>query len=340
MQSTATQTEVQILSIDELHARTLEVARREQRTTTELLQHLMEIKARRVFAVKGYGGLWEYVRHYLGYSEPATNERLRAMELMEAVPEVEKQIQAGELSLTTASQVQVFIRKLERKEKKKLAPEAKLELIDEVAGKSKRQVEQVFASIAPELQVPKEREKVLTSELTQLSLVVDSETMEMLKRFQELKGNQNHSDILKTTLKEYLKRNDPEQKALKTKQNSNLDEETNSLKINSRKKNPVHSNSRHQPADVKNNLASRYVPVDTKRKIWQRAQSRCEYIDPKSGKRCESRHRLQLDHKIPWSVGGKTDFANLRLACPTHNQLYAIQYFGERKMQRYLSQRN
>ncbi len=333
MESKITQTEVRFssenlsnrLSIDELHARTLEVARHEQRTTTELLQHLIAVRDRRVFAVKGYGGLWEYVRHYLGYSEPATNERLRAMELVEAMPEVEKQIQTGELSLTTASQVQVFIRKLERKEKKKLAPEIKQELIDEVAGKSKRQVEQVFASIAPELQVPQERQRAITSELTQISLVVDSETMEMLKRFQELKGNQNHGEILKTTLKEYLKRNDPEQKTLKPKQNSNVDGEKE-----------VHSNSRHQPADVKNNLASRYVPVETKHRIWQRAHSRCEYTDPKSQRRCESRHRLQLDHITPWSVGGKSDFANLRLACPTHNQLYAIQYFGEKKMSQWL----
>ena len=236
------------------------------------------------------------------------------MELIEAMPEVEKQIQEGELSLTTASQVQVFIRKLERKEKKKLAPEAKQELINEVAGKSKRQVEQDFASIAPELQIPKEREKVLTQELTQLSLVVDSETMEMLKRFQELKGNQNHSEVLKTVLKEYLKRNDPEQKSLK---------EESVLK--------------HQPADVTDKNPSRYVPVDTKYRIWQRAQSRCEYTDPKSGKRCESRHRLQLDHIVPFSVGGKTDLTNLRLACPTHNQLYAVQFFGETKMKRYYS---
>mgnify|MGYP001578595207 CR=1 FL=1 len=330
MQFNITQTEVKILSIDELHIRTLDVARREQRTTTELLQHLIAVRDRRVFAVKGYGGLWEYVRHYLGYSEPATNERLRAMELIEAVPEVEKQIQRGELSLTTASQVQVFIRKLERKEKKKLAPAAKQELIDEVAGKSKRQVEQIFASIAPEVQIPKEREKVLTPELTQLSLVVDSETMEMLKRFQELKGNQNHCEILKTTLKEYLKRNDPEKKS------SSVEAKLEFVETQSTEENTFLSLTQHQPADVTDRSPSRYVPVDSKRRIWQRAHSQCEYIDPKSKRRCESRHRLQLDHIIPWSVGGKTDFSNLRLACPTHNTLYAIQYFGEKKMNRWL----
>ena len=50
--STETQKPLKNLSIDDLHIKTLEIARHEQCATLELLHHLIEVKERLVFALK------------------------------------------------------------------------------------------------------------------------------------------------------------------------------------------------------------------------------------------------------------------------------------------------
>ena len=82
--------------------------------------------------------------------------------------------------------------------------------------------------------------------------------------------------------------------------------------------------------------ASRYVPVNLKRAVWSRDQGRCGYVDPKTGRRCNSTYALELDHAVPYAKGGLTELGNLRLRCRAHNQYHAIHSFGLLKMSRYL----
>lgn len=55
------------LSNDELHTRTIDVARREKETTLSLLEHLHEVERRRLFSLRGYGSIWEYTVFALSY---------------------------------------------------------------------------------------------------------------------------------------------------------------------------------------------------------------------------------------------------------------------------------
>ena len=63
---------------------------------------------------------------------------------------------------------------------------------------------------------------------------------------------------------------------------------------------------------------SRYIPIETRRLVFQKAQGRCEFIGS-DGKRCESHYQLEIDHKLAWSQGGSHDEANLRCLCKVHN---------------------
>lgn len=45
----------------------------------------------------------------------------------------------------------------------------------------------------------------------------------------------------------------------------------------------------------------------------------CEYIDPVTARKCDSRYQLQKDHIIPKAKGGGDDARNLRTLCRTHN---------------------
>jgi hypothetical protein len=84
---------------------------------------------------------------------------------------------------------------------------------------------------------------------------------------------------------------------------------------------------------VKNNVTikekkSRYIPVKVKVVTIARAQSQCEYVGA-SGKRCSEKRHLQFEHVIPFVKGGKNGVSNIKYFCRAHNQLTAMEMFGQ-----------
>ena len=65
---------------------------------------------------------------------------------------------------------------------------------------------------------------------------------------------------------------------------------------------------------------ARGIPAAIKRAVWERDQGRCSYVDPTTGRRCSSRHLLQIDHIRPWAKGGGAEPDNLRLLCHAHHR--------------------
>ena len=66
---------------------------------------------------------------------------------------------------------------------------------------------------------------------------------------------------------------------------------------------------------------SRYIPAAVRREVWRRDQGCCSYVDPHSGRRCGSRYRLEIDHIVPFALGGGAEPGNLRLRCEAHHRL-------------------
>jgi hypothetical protein len=73
---------------------------------------------------------------------------------------------------------------------------------------------------------------------------------------------------------------------------------------------------------------SRYIPVKVKAATVARAQSQCEYIGA-SGKRCCERRHLQFEHVTPFARGGTNSEVNIKMYCRAHNQLTAMELFGQ-----------
>ena len=100
------------------------------------------------------------------------------------------------------------------------------------------------------------------------------------------------------------------------------------------------SGSDHQPASRSEGMAptapvkakganqTRHIPRRLRDQIWQRDQGRCQHRDPKTGKICGSSRFLQLDHQLPFALGGKHQEQNLRLLCRGHNQYRSELLFG------------
>ena len=81
------------------------------------------------------------------------------------------------------------------------------------------------------------------------------------------------------------------------------------------------------------------IPAEVKREVWRRAGGQCEWRF-ESGERCGCRRRLEYDHIEPLARGGASTIDNVRLACRPHNLLAARQIFGDAVMDRYARRRS
>jgi 5-methylcytosine-specific restriction endonuclease McrA len=79
--------------------------------------------------------------------------------------------------------------------------------------------------------------------------------------------------------------------------------------------------------------ASRYVPVAIRDGVWERDDGQCTFVGS-TGRRCGSRHQLQLHHIDPRAMGGPPTAANLTLRCRAHNLYAAEQDFGREHIDR------
>ena len=77
----------------------------------------------------------------------------------------------------------------------------------------------------------------------------------------------------------------------------------------------------------KSRQASRYIPAAVKRQVWARDKGCCSYVNPQTGRKCESHRFLHIDHILPFALGGGSGADNLRLLCAGHNQFRARQTF-------------
>jgi hypothetical protein len=72
---------------------------------------------------------------------------------------------------------------------------------------------------------------------------------------------------------------------------------------------------------------SRAIPAAVRRAVWVRDEGRCTFTSS-SGRRCDARRGLEYDHVVPFARGGEPTVEGVRLRCHAHNQYGAEQDFG------------
>lgn len=174
------------LSDSKLLEVTRSLAHEERHILVEVLEHLAEIQARKLFSPR-YRSLYEYSRSELGYSEDQAARRISAMRLLRELPELEAQVTSGALSLSVLGLAQSHF----RNEKAFLAAhpgntaghalsrEAKLETLRQLENKSARDTKRILMdkSSAPE-SLRGESVKPISSTMNELRIVVPDETLE------------------------------------------------------------------------------------------------------------------------------------------------------------------
>jgi 5-methylcytosine-specific restriction endonuclease McrA len=305
------------LSNTELHLKTKSKTEQERRLTIEVLWHLREIERRMLYAQMGYRDLKEYCVKELKYSEGSAWLRISAMRLLKEVPEVETKIQTGELNLTQVTMAQSHFREV------KATLAEKKEILLELQDQSKISTERILAERKPEgfVELAKETEKAVRGGGFELTLVLDPELLKELEEIQTLLGKRlSKLELFKLMAKQIL-----ETLQRKTKRGAS----------NQCKAQPLRSRDESNQKPLKMRQ-TRYVAADVRRAVQERDQNRCQYRDLVSGRQCEARFHLQIEHRTPFSKGGESQPENLQLLCSNHNRLRAVQQFGARKMNKFV----
>jgi hypothetical protein len=289
------------------------------------LDYLLEVDVRRLYATKAYSSLFEYLVKDLGFSEPAAVERVNTVRLMREVPVVKTHLQEGRLSLTTASQIERFIKTENKVRRSSHSPKnsqptasEKIKIVEACLDQSKREVEKtLFQNYSNEAKIViQEKVKRVDAHRMALRLTISEETFQKLQKLKELAGEKSLEFIFDQGLDLLLLKEQKKRGVVNGKNVSKTQSFTSSPQLaefeNTESFNPLHAFHRahsnmSQSESVKNciNPHSRF----------QRSGGRCEYVDPKTKKRCQSRYRVQVDHVHPFALGGKTEFSNLRHLC-------------------------
>jgi hypothetical protein len=284
----------------------------ERKNMTEVLEFLREVDRRRLYAEWSCSSLWEFCTKELKYSSGATSRRIAAMRLLRDLPELKEDLESGKQNLSSLGQAQKFFNAQEKATDKKLTSEQKRDVLEQIEGKSTREVEKdllELSSAPTEIKHP-EKKRAIDKSHTELRLVLDAELLEKLDRIQALRSHADPSfsyiELLKFMASDILKRLDPTEKE-KTKAEKARSHPTPGVKPKSR-------------------IA---IPASTKRQVWVRDQGKCTFKD------CNSTRFLEIDHIVPVALGGSSDSSNLRLRCRGHNQRYAVSVYGVEKMQEY-----
>ena len=181
---------------------------KEKQIGDSILLVLKEIKNRRIYASLGYSSLFEMLVRHFHLSETSSYQRLNALKLMESVPAAAKEIFNGDLSLTNAATLQSFIQRTEKEQNKPLSLNEKTELIHEIKNKSTKEAQQILATINPTAVMPRQKEKMITEQITQLQILVDAETLAQLKQVQNLLSHAipdgDYNQILKYMTQEMI----------------------------------------------------------------------------------------------------------------------------------------
>ena len=85
--------------------------------------------------------------------------------------------------------------------------------------------------------------------------------------------------------------------------------------------------TRARPSAPKSAQAGRYIQAAVRRRVWQRDEARCTYLDAR-GERCREQSGLEFHHRHPHARSGPASVENITLRCRSHNALAAEQDFG------------
>lgn len=269
----------------------------ERKLTCQIIALIQEAERRRLYLKRGYASAFDWLVKAMRYSHSAAYRRVQAAKLANDIPDIAEKIQSGEVNLTTITQLQAAVKRQERATGQYITRSTKAALLEKIKNKTSDQTQKILTEIFPEA-VPADTLRAISPTESRLSVVIDEETIEMLRQLRDeishAQPNASWSEVIKYALNKVI---------------VGTDRPTKKLALTSLK--------------------------SLRRQVFKRAGFACEFKNPDTGKICRSRYQLEVDHILPRSLGGTDEMANLRCLCKQHNLLEAERRLGTKVMRRY-----
>lgn len=275
--------------------------RKEREILHLILETIREIDSRRMYLEMGYSSLFDYLTQAVGYSNASAQRRIDAARLLAEIPNLCEKIQSGELKLNQISMVQKATRDAAKQSDKKVTIEEKIVLLETISNQS---VQQTQKEIANFFDLPVEhftKQTTQADESVRIEITLSKEAYEKLQRAQALiSGAVPERDLVRFV--EYVSEKIIQQRT----------------SARSKVKDSLVAKSR---GSAKLGLPARSFSSPPWKKVAHGKQSCCQYKDPTTGRVCESKWFLQVDHKQPQWAFGSNDPGNLQILCAAHNRL-------------------
>jgi len=324
------------------------LAARAREDTVELVAHLAELQARRIYLAEGDGSVFTYCRGALRLSEHAAYNRLVAARVARQFPVILEGLADGCLNLTTVRLLAPH-----------LSPDNHRDVLARAAGRSKREIEALVASLAPRPDVaPSIRKFSAPGQAATPDgpnrapmLAAPTPTLEANDppagpssipaiatgpppaprpvvapvsptryRLQCTIGEEAHANLrlAQDLLRREIPNGDPGaivERALAVLLAHVAKEKTAATTT---------------PGPVRSVASgSRHIPAVVKRAVWLRDRGQCAFV-ARIGRRCTERAFLELHHIQPFAIGGEATVGNIALRCRRHNEHEAELVFGPR----------
>jgi 5-methylcytosine-specific restriction endonuclease McrA len=243
----------------------------------------------------------------LGYSDDSAYRRDKAARVLLQVPTVADKVENGSLNLTQLTQVQKCLNQ-KKKMGTSISTERTAAILQQLENKNNFESQKI---IAVEFNQPVQVHEALKPQKD------DSVRLEITLTADQLKTLQQAKDLLSHVLPDtnwsnlFVHLAEKQIDKVMGKKNSSF------LKLEERNSN----SSMTQNLSVMQKRRS--IRITTKRLLLKRANQCCEFVDTKTGRRCESAYQLQIDHRVPFALGGIDNETNYRLLCRSHNLLEA-----------------
>jgi hypothetical protein len=288
----------------------------------DVLAHLAEVDARKLYADRAYTSMFQYVVEHLGYSEGAARRRITAARLARRFPLVLERVAVGDIHLSGLCVIGPHLTEANH-----------TELLDAARGKSKRRIEELVAARVPRSDVlpmvvpassdapaPVETAAAvppaasapgrsvpgtapLSAESFSVTFTIDRQTRDTLAEAQ---------DLLRHAVP------DGDLGAIVGRALAGLVKDLRKRKF---------AETEAPRANAEAAPDSRHVPAAVKREVAAHDDRSCSFVSD-DGRRCNATAWLEYDHIEPHGRGGPTTTENMRLLCATHNTLHAERSYG------------
>ena len=321
-------------------------------TTAELLEHMAEVDARKLYVSAGYSSMYRYCILELKMSEDMAYKRLRSARKARQFPAILDMIQDGRLHLAAVVC---------------LAPQLKranaADLLAAAANKSRAQVEQLLAERFPQADVqtqvrpisaqfseaialpaqPHESAGVIaltTSGSKSLELapgpVVPFDDAKVATPVAPLSPRPRLAPIAperfalqvtltKSTHDKLRRAQELLSHALPSGDIAQVLDRALDELIGRLEKRRFAATRR--PGKPRRSKSARHVPAHVRRAVSDRDRYQCTFVS-EAGHRCTERRFLEYDHVHPVARGGEATIENTRLRCRAHNQYEAERVYG------------